>query len=209
MTIIAAASFDPAQPAPAALATPQPTPDRLAIPTPPANPTQAEEGNIVYYYNCMPCHGDVGQGLTDEFRQVWEEDHRNCWGRGCHGGKEKDEGFPLPRFIPGVRNLNAFSAPQDLYEYLRLTHPPQRPGVLTDEEYWSVTAHLLVLAGRLSPDGRVGPPAAAPATAAQLDPASAAPAIDAHFGPATLLAGSGSLVLLLLLAMLLRTRRAA
>ncbi len=137
--------------------TPQPTPDRLAIPTPPENPTQAEMGNIVYYYHCMPCHGDVGQGLTDEWREVWVEDHRNCWARGCHGGRIEDEGFPLPRYIPGVQDLSFFSTPEDLHDYLALTHPPQRPGALTEEEYWAVTAHLLVLTGQLPAEGHVGP----------------------------------------------------
>jgi len=48
--------------------TPQPTPtiDRLATPVMPPSPQPADYGRQVYYLNCMPCHGDVGQGLTDE-----------------------------------------------------------------------------------------------------------------------------------------------
>ena len=133
---------------------PQPTPtvDRLAIPTLPANPTQLDVGKSLYYYNCMPCHGDYGQGLTDEFREIWEEDHQNCWGRGCHSGRPGEEGFPIPTTIPAV-NIAAvseqhFPSAENLYEYLRKTHPPQNPGVLKDEEYAALAEFTLSLAGR-------------------------------------------------------------
>src|SRR5215467_8930723 len=48
-----------------------PTIDRLAEPTLPAQPSQADYGSQVYWLNCSPCHGDRGQGLTDEFRQQY------------------------------------------------------------------------------------------------------------------------------------------
>ena len=90
----------------------------LAIPTLPENPSQAEMGEYLYYFNCMPCHGDKGQGLTDAWRQVWEEDHRNCWGRGCHGGHSENEGFPIPKIVPAIilegDALGRFSNPGDL-----------------------------------------------------------------------------------------------
>jgi demethylmenaquinone methyltransferase/2-methoxy-6-polyprenyl-1,4-benzoquinol methylase len=126
-----------------------PTIDRLAIPTPPDNPTLWDNGRIEYYYHCMPCHGDQGQGLTDEWRAVWEEDHQNCWGRGCHGGREKDEGFPIPKYIPPVTGVvhsprfESLVPGFGLYAYLYTTHPPQRPGSLTSEEYWALAAYLL------------------------------------------------------------------
>jgi hypothetical protein len=136
-------------------------PDRLAIPVLPDNPTQVELGSDVYYYNCMPCHGDRGQGLTDEFRQLWVEDHQNCWGRGCHGGRVDDPGFPLPKKIPAVSHLPGalmeFPTPEDLYTFLHTSHPPQRPGALETSEYWEVTAFLLEENGRLPSDGQVGP----------------------------------------------------
>jgi len=129
---------------------PQPTPDRLAIPVLPPNPSQADLGLQVYYYHCMPCHGDKGQGLTDEWRKVWVEDHQNCWARGCHAGRQGDEGFPLPGYIPGVHDLSRFSNPQDLFIYLKTTHPPQKPGTLKEDEYRHVTAFLLQQADRLT-----------------------------------------------------------
>jgi hypothetical protein len=151
----------PSTPVPSSNQSPQPIPDRLAIPVLQENPTQVELGSDVYYYNCMPCHGDQGQGLTDEFRQLWDEDHQNCWGRGCHGGRVDDPGFPLPRQIPAVSHLPGalmqFPTPDDLYTFLHSTHPPQRPGALEESEYWEVTAFLLEENGRLAPDGQIGP----------------------------------------------------
>ncbi|MEJ2266350.1 MAG: hypothetical protein P8X95_23135, partial [Anaerolineales bacterium] len=124
--------------------TPTPTPDRLAEPALPANPTQYEQGRHLYWMNCMPCHGDRGQGLTDEFRSLWVDDHQNCWGRGCHGGRQGDEGFPLPRTIPAVisssGDLLPYATGDQLFEYLRTTHPPQHPGYLPEDEYWAITA---------------------------------------------------------------------
>ena len=43
-------------------ASPTPTPDPLAIPLLPESPTQVDIGRNLYYYHCMPCHGDQGQG---------------------------------------------------------------------------------------------------------------------------------------------------
>ena len=135
---------------------PQPTPtvDRLAIPVLPEHPSMVDIGRSLYYYNCMPCHGDYGQGLTDEFRGIWVEDHQNCWGRGCHAGREKDEGFPIPTTVPAVniasRSRQLFPSNNDLYEYLRSTHPPQNPGVLKDDEYRALAVYLFSLVGRQS-----------------------------------------------------------
>ncbi len=126
--------------------TPTPTLDRLAIPVVPANPTPIDLGRQVYYQNCMPCHGDVGQGLTEEWRNVWAEDHRNCWEKGCHGGRRNDEGFPLPQTIPAVigpeANSQQFESSLALVAYLQETHPPQRPGKLDPAEYEEVAAFL-------------------------------------------------------------------
>jgi hypothetical protein len=136
------------------------TSDRLAEPFLPANPTQYELGRHLYWLNCMPCHGDRGQGLTDEFRLLWVEDHQNCWGRGCHAGRPGDEGYPLPHTIPAIiassGGLPKFATAQALFEYLRLTHPPQHPGYLPDDQYWALTAYLLTENNRLPPGQTVG-----------------------------------------------------
>jgi cytochrome c len=125
----------------------------------PANPSPVERGRELYYYHCMACHGDRGQGLTDEWRAVWVEDHQNCWARGCHAGRHGDEGFPIPRTVPPVAGvpgaLARFATPDDLYDYLRLAQPPQEPGRLSDAEYRALAAFLLDLNGRST----VAPPA--------------------------------------------------
>lgn len=135
--------------------------DPLAEPYLPRNPTQYEQGRHLYWLNCMPCHGDSGQGLTDEFRSLWEEDHQNCWARGCHAGRVGDGGFPLPRTIPGIispsSDLPAYATPETLYDYLCSTHPPQRPGALTEGEYWALTAYVLAENGCLAPGQELGP----------------------------------------------------
>jgi hypothetical protein len=126
----------------------------------PESPTQLDEGRYLYYHHCMPCHGDRGQGLTDEWREVWVEDHQNCWGRGCHTGREL-AAFKIPTSIPAVSGspqaLGAFLTAEDLFAYLRRTQPPQRPGVLSDNEYWALTAHLLQENGRLEAGVELGP----------------------------------------------------
>jgi hypothetical protein len=131
---------------PAAFPSPTPTDDPFAIPVLPEHPTEIELGKHSYYYNCMPCHGDRGQGLTDAWRQEWEEDHRNCWERGCHGGRLEDEGFPIPTIVPAVildgDALQKYAQPEELMVYLRSTHPPQSPGKLTEDDYRALVAFL-------------------------------------------------------------------
>ncbi len=138
--------IDSAAPAMAAGPSPTPEPDPLAIPVLPDNPSPIDLGRVTYYYHCMPCHGDKGQGLTDEWRGVWVEDHQNCWSRGCHGGKPDDEGFPIPRFVPPVMppyaSLARYGSVDDLSEFLHTSHPPQSPGVLDEADCQNLAAYL-------------------------------------------------------------------
>jgi cytochrome c len=128
------------------VATPMPTIDRLAQPTLPALPTQADRGAQVYWLSCLPCHGDRGQGLTDEFRDVYPPEDRNCWNSGCHGNRPYEDGFTLPKSIPAVigdTTLAKFSTGSQLNAYIRAAMPFWRPGSLTEDESWQVTAYLL------------------------------------------------------------------
>ncbi len=148
-------------PGAAAVPTPQiPGEDRLAEPVLPESPTQVDIGRNLYYHHCMPCHGDRGQGLTDEFREIWVEDHQNCWGRGCHAGRSELDAFYIPRSIPAVigtpQALRPFQTAEDLFAFLRATQPPQRPGALDDAEYWALTSFLLHENGRPLPEGEGG-----------------------------------------------------
>lgn len=141
--------------------TQMPVSDRLAEPVLPDSPTQVDIGRNLYYFHCMPCHGDRGQGLTDEWRQVWVEDHQNCWSSKCHTGRLERGGFYIPRFVPPVSGLpqalSRFQTAEDLFVYIRETQPPQRAGALSDSEYWALTAFLLHENDRLSPDAEIGP----------------------------------------------------
>jgi hypothetical protein len=60
-----------------------------------------------------------------------------------------------------VLELSRFPTAEDLFHYLQQTHPPQYPGKLPDQDYWSATAFVLHLAGRLAPGEQVGPAAQA------------------------------------------------
>jgi hypothetical protein len=88
----------------------------------------------------------LGQGLTDEFRNAYPPEDRNCWNSGCHGERPYDNGFKLPHSIPAVigpGTLQKFSNAAVLYGYIRGAMPFWKPGSLTDEEAWSVTAFIL------------------------------------------------------------------
>ena len=133
------------------LASPTPTYDPFVETPLPPNPTELELGQNLYWHWCMPCHGDRGQGLTDEFRGKWEPDHQNCWARGCHTGRRDDEGFPIPTIVPGLvggDHLAQFSSLQKFADYLQATHPPQSPGVLKNEEYHAIALFVFTLNGR-------------------------------------------------------------
>jgi hypothetical protein len=126
--------------------TPMPTPDRLAQPTLPANPSQADKGAQVYWLSCLPCHGDRGQGLTEEFKQTYPAEDRNCWKSGCHGKLPYENGFTLPVNIPaviGAGTLQKFPNALILRSYIFAAMPFWKPASLTEEASWQVTAFLL------------------------------------------------------------------
>jgi hypothetical protein len=95
----------------------------------------------------MPCHGDVGQGLTDEFRfREYPPEDTNCWKSGCHGPRPYDNGFTLPITVPvliGPGALQRFPTAQNMYAFMRASMPFNAPGSLSDEEYLKLTAFLL------------------------------------------------------------------
>ncbi len=127
------------------------TPDRLARPVLPANPSQADLGAQAYYLVCMTCHGDRGQGLTQEWIDAWHLDEKDgCWQSKCHAANHPPEGFVLPKTIPAVTGplIKArFATGLDLHNYIREKMPWQAPGTLTEEQYWQLTAYVLRLNG--------------------------------------------------------------
>jgi cytochrome c len=138
-------------PAPAATETSAPASpatvrDRLAAPELPENPSQADLGSHTYWANCMACHGDRGQGLTEEFRTLYPPEDRNCWESGCHGPRPYENGFTLPATVPalfGVGRLSRFGDAARLQAFVSAAMPWHDPGSLSQEEYWQVTAFLL------------------------------------------------------------------
>jgi hypothetical protein len=140
---------------------PTPTYDPFLQPPLPSNPTEYELGRYLYWQHCMPCHGDRGQGLTDEFRGMWVDDHQNCWARGCHSGKwPEEDSFPVPTIVPALvksDGLARFSTQQDLSYYLKTTHPPQYPGFLEDDEYHALAFFVFTMNNHLPADSTPAP----------------------------------------------------
>jgi quinol-cytochrome oxidoreductase complex cytochrome b subunit/mono/diheme cytochrome c family protein len=126
--------------------------------TAPQNPTQLDQGALVYWGVCMACHGDRGEGLTNEWRAVYGED-QNCWASKCHASNHPPQGFVIPRdrlppAVDGPGKLARFNTAQELYNYIVVTMPWWKPGSLTPEKAWALTAYILKLNGSL-PQGIV------------------------------------------------------
>ena len=121
------------------------TPDRLAAPPTVPSPTQADEGAQVYWLHCQPCHGDAGQGLTDEWRAQYPVEEQNCWQSGCHGPSPYQQSHALPETVPAVIGEGAlakFESMEQVYNYIKVSMPLFYPGSLSDEEYLALAAHL-------------------------------------------------------------------
>ena len=120
--------------------------ERLAKPTLPAEPSQADQGAQDYWLYCLPCHGERGQGLTEEFRETYPPEEVDCWQSGCHGKRPYEFGFTLPTKVPAVIGQSAlakFSDAAQLNSYIRAAMPFWKPGSLTADEAWRVTAFIL------------------------------------------------------------------
>jgi mono/diheme cytochrome c family protein len=123
---------------------PTPTPFRNPTPTP---PTPGGHGHDLFYIYCMPCHGDQGQGLTDEFRnRQYPPEDTNCWKSGCHGNQPYANGFQLPHTVPaliGPNTLTKFATARNMYDFMHTAMPFNKPGSLSDVQYLQVLAFLL------------------------------------------------------------------
>lgn len=124
-----------------------PTKDRLAPPPTVENPTQLSEGAYLYWLYCIPCHGDMGQGLTDEWRAEYPEEDQYCWNSKCHGTNPPEPyGFQIPTVVPAIviphGGLERFDTMGEVYYYTRGSMPLELPGKLTDEEYLAIMVFL-------------------------------------------------------------------
>ena len=137
-------------PTPAGMPGATPTVDRLAAPPTVPSPNQADEGAQLYWLHCQPCHGDRGQGLTDEWRAQYPPEEQYCWESGCHGERPYDQDFALPTSVPplvgqepGATVLQKFETMDAVYNYSSAAMPLFFPGELAQEEYLAIMAHLL------------------------------------------------------------------
>ncbi|MBI3958568.1 MAG: hypothetical protein HY328_07150 [Chloroflexi bacterium] len=119
--------------------------DRLSPPPVSDPPTLVELGHTEYYLYCMVCHGDRGQGLTEEWRNAGDPADANCWQSRCHAANHPPDGFELPRYAPpviGDYTLARFATIGDLHEYIQFSMPWHMPGFLEDEQYQRIAVYL-------------------------------------------------------------------
>lgn len=115
-----------------------------------ASSEQLKKGALIYWGICMTCHGDHGQGLTDEWRNAFGTQERNCWQSGCHGPDRPSQSFlmeedKLPPAITGTERLARFKNSQELHDFVITNMPLWSPGSLSNEEAWQVTSFMLEL----------------------------------------------------------------
>lgn len=123
-------------------------PDDLPPPTLPENPTQADLGEQTYYQVCLACHGNWGQGLTDEWREIGFGEDANCWQSKCHASNHPPEGFQIPKEMPmppllGRGALSGLTNAKQLYQIILETMPWWYPGSLSEEEAMNLTAYIM------------------------------------------------------------------
>ncbi|MBN1450376.1 MAG: hypothetical protein JW963_05115 [Anaerolineales bacterium] len=125
-----------------------PTEDSWIIVDLPEDATQLEYGTEVYRLVCKACHGDKGQGLTDDWRAQWAPKDQNCWQSKCHAMNHPPDGFYMPQ-VPAVlgQPIRNFGTALNLYTYNHYLMPWHDRGSMTEKESWSVTAYILKING--------------------------------------------------------------
>lgn len=148
-----------APPAPEATATPTAQPAQAPTDDPvswvllnplPEDYTQVETGAEIYRLVCKACHGDRGQGLTEDWLAQWAPKDRNCWQSKCHAENHPSDGFYMPTYVPpvvGPQIALRFPTAFALYVYNKATMPWHAPGTMLEQEYWDVTAYMLYANG--------------------------------------------------------------
>lgn len=125
---------------------------RLTQPPTVVPPAQADNGTQIYWGMCMSCHGDHGQGLTEEWRISFGVKESDCWQSGCHGSDAPKNSFVLPATgvpaLVGAGKLTRFENAFELFTYIQQNMPYFRTGGLSTEDTWALTAYLLRLNDR-------------------------------------------------------------
>jgi quinol-cytochrome oxidoreductase complex cytochrome b subunit/mono/diheme cytochrome c family protein len=142
----------PAQASGLPLATPTFDATRLAPPATVYPPSQADNGAQLYWGMCQSCHGDRGQGMTQEWLNSYPEPYRDCWQSGCHGSDHPANSFEILKTgapaLAGPGRLARFSTAFELQTFIREKMPLFPPGSLTEAETWSLAAYVLRMNGR-------------------------------------------------------------
>jgi quinol-cytochrome oxidoreductase complex cytochrome b subunit len=127
--------------------TPTFDPARLAQPPTVYPPAQSDTGAQIYWGMCMSCHGDQGQGLTEDWLNSFPPEEKNCWDSGCHASDAPASSFEIPQTgipsLAGAGTLSRFSNSFELYRFIIENMPFFRSGSLTSGEAWSLTAFIL------------------------------------------------------------------
>jgi len=127
--------------------TPTFDPARLAQPPTVYPPAQSDTGAQIYWGMCMSCHGDQGQGLTEDWLNSFPPEEKNCWDSGCHASDAPASSFEIPQMgipsLAGAGTLSRFSNSFELYRFIIENMPFFRSGSLTSGEAWSLTAFIL------------------------------------------------------------------
>jgi len=139
-------------------AMPPPTTENWIILDLPPDASQLEIGAEVYRLVCKACHGDRGQGLTDDWRAQWAPEDQNCWQSKCHAANHPPDGFSMPvaPAVVGSVAMSRFYTAYDLYKFISTSMPWQAPGRLSEEQDWQVTAYILQMNG-IDPGGNLDP----------------------------------------------------
>ncbi len=171
----------------------------------PPDASQLEYGAEIWRLVCSACHGDRGQGLTDQWRATWAPEDRNCWQSKCHGSNHPPDGFVLPvaPAVVGAAAISPFATAQDLHDFVQSYMPWQNPRSLTSKDSWAVTAYILKL-NRMNPGPELSAITAADIrlrAEAALPPPAVTPAASSN-GPDQLIYGwmLGGAVLVILVA---------
>ena len=119
-------------------------------------PSQSDNGAQVYWGMCQDCHGDHGQGLDAEWRSTFAPSSRDCWESGCHGEDAPENSFILPKAgapaLAGPGALPRFSTSFELGTYIYEIMPFSPTGSLTQDQAWELTAYILDLNDKGSPE---------------------------------------------------------
>ncbi len=129
---------------------------RAADPSPTPRPQAGEDGASLYASLCLPCHGEVGQGLTGEWKAQFGADQR-C--EDCHSAAGASAQFQFPAAVPplaGQNSLRSFVTAAELQTYIQTAMPWWDPGFMTSQQAWALNVYLLQMRGNLPPGSNPG-----------------------------------------------------